>query len=181
MSSSKLKKTLPGEARIGPGRSVLAIASSSARDGHDDERFGGMHLVKCIPPLLELPLIYERGNEVRKREIVSLLFSAFALFNIVWCIRLNESVFYIVGSVFLIASSCCFVLFRVFDDTKTALVVAGNILCAAGLIVYSAIVMYKSMPDFLNDGIVLVGMLATIGILWMVAFFGIFKDDKPVS
>lgn len=50
MSSSKLKKTLPGEARIGPGRSVLAIASSRARDGHDDERFGGMHLVKCIPP-----------------------------------------------------------------------------------------------------------------------------------
>lgn len=118
---------------------------------------------------------------MRKREIVSLLFSAFALFNIVWCIGLNESVFYIVGSVFLISSSCCFVLFRVFDDTKTALVVAGNILCAAGLIVYSAIVMYKSMPDFLNDGIVLVGMLATIGILWMVAFFGIFKDDKPVS
>lgn len=181
MSSSKLKKTLPGEARIGPGRSVLAIASSSARDGHDDERFGGMHLVKCIPPFSNFHLFMKGGNEVRKREIVSLLFSAFALFNIVWCIGRNESVFYIVGSVFLIASSCCFVLFRVFDDTKTALVVAGNILCAVGLIVYSATVMYKSMPDFLNDGIVLVGMLATIGILWMVAFFGIFKDDKPVS
>lgn len=118
---------------------------------------------------------------MRKQELVSLLFSAFALFNIVWCIERKESVFYIVGAALLLASSCCFVLLRFFGGTKTALTIAGKILCAAGLIVYSAIVVYKSTPDFLNDGIVLIGMLTTIGILWMAAIFGIFNEGKQVS
>ena len=56
----------------------------------------------------------------------------------------------------------------------------GDILCGIGLVAYSAIVVYKSTPDFFHDVIVLVGMTVTIAILWSVAVFGIFADTKRV-